>query len=639
MADRTPAPGAGSGALPALISLGQHLVGARHPDTIAGLLAATLRTLLDPASLLIVLADGEPPTRRVAYAHNIANPLPDDPLIDLAFKGPRAIPRDVAGAPTPVASWVGAPIRGAAGRTIGAVSIGSGTPGRYGDRDLETVTAVLGQGAIALENSRLLELLSDGKREWEQTVDAVSEAFCVIDANGRVLRANRAFGTFARTPVTALAGRPWVSLLPPEWTGPIARAVAAPEMGGVDLVADGRLYSVTALPFRDEADTLVLVFADQTDKKRLQEQLIQSEKMSAIGQLIAGVAHDLNNPLASVVGFADYLLETEKNAPSHLLEPLRAIQQEAVRAAGIVHNLLSFARKQDRRRRSQPIGPVIEATLLLLNNQLMACKVESHLRQEPDLPDVRLDGNQLQQVFVNLINNAAQAIQAAGRTGNIWIDVTRWLDGVAVVIEDDGPGVPDALAERIFEPFFTTKPEGAGTGLGLSICQGIVREHGGRIVLCKRAGAGAGAAFRVDLPGTSTPGQEPMEAKPADTGTLNILVVDDEPHILHYMRATLEAWGHRVAVAADGQEALLRARAEPYDVIITDVRMPRFGGREFYEALHRERPEIASRVIFSTGDTVRGDTLRFLESLDRPYLNKPFSLAQLRSALGAATQA
>jgi len=262
--------------------------------------------------------------------------------------------------------------------------------------------------------------------------------------------------------------------------------------------------------------------------------------------------------------------------------------------------------------------------------------VEGHLRLEPDLPEVRVDGNQMQQVFVNLINNAAQAIQASGREGGIWIDATRWLDGVAVIIEDDGPGVPEPLAEKIFEPFFTTKPEGQGTGLGLSICQGIVREHGGRITLCKRAGRGA--AFRVDLPGASTPGHVPQEATPADTGSLGILVVDDEPHILHYMRATLEAWGHRVAVAADGQEGLLRARTEPYDVIITDVRMPHFGGRELYEALHRERPALAAKVIFSTGDTVRGDTLEFLESLDRPYLHKPFSLAQLRSALGAATQ-
>ncbi|MBI4421347.1 MAG: response regulator [Gemmatimonadetes bacterium] len=356
--------------------------------------------------------------------------------------------------------------------------------------------------------------------------------------------------------------------------------------------------------------------------------------MSAIGQLIAGVAHDLNNPLASVVGFADYLVESEQNAPPHLREPLRAIQQEAERAASIVKNLLTFARKQDRRRRAQPVGPVLEATLLLLRNQLMACKVESHLWVQPDLPDVVIDANQIQQVFVNLVNNATQAVQASRVGGRVWLLASRWLDGVAVTVEDDGPGIADQIADKIFDPFFTTKPEGQGTGLGLSICQGIIREHGGRITLGKRSGGGA--SFRVELPGGRPSGSHAAAPAGAAPGRLRVLVVDDEPHILHYMRATLEAWGHTVALAADGNEGLARAQRESFDVIISDVRMPHVGGREFYEALRHTRPDLATRVIFSTGDTIRGDTLAFLESLGRPYLHKPFSLAELRSALGAA---
>jgi two-component system NtrC family sensor kinase len=356
--------------------------------------------------------------------------------------------------------------------------------------------------------------------------------------------------------------------------------------------------------------------------------------MSAIGQLIAGVAHDLNNPLASVVGFADYLVESEKNAPPHLLEPLRAIQQEAERAASIVRNLLSFARKQDRRRRSQPVGPILEATLLLLRNQLMACKVESTLTIDPGLPDVIVDANQVQQVFVNLINNAAQAIQATGVLGNVWIRASQWLDGVAITFEDDGPGIAESIAPKVFEPFFTTKPDGQGTGLGLSICHGIVTEHGGRITLARRPQGGA--LFRVELPGGTPSESNPVAATPADTGRLRVLVVDDEPHILHYMQATLEAWGHWVELAADGAEGLDRSRTRPFDVIITDIRMARVGGREFFETLRKEKPDLASRVVFSTGDTVRGDTLSFLESLGRPYLHKPFSLAELRSALGIA---
>jgi len=191
----------------------------------------------------------------------------------------------------------------------------------------------------------------------------------------------------------------------------------------------------------------------------------------------------------------------------------------------------------------------------------------------------------------------------------------------------------EALAAQVFEPFFTTKPEGEGTGLGLSISQGIVREHGGRIMLSSEEENGS--VFTVQLPLATLP---PAPVQDADPKTpikrLRVLVVDDEPHILHYMRATLEAWGHIPVVASDGAEALAVAADEAFDLVISDLRMPRLSGREFYEELARRRPELAARLVFSTGDTVRGDTLAFLESLDRPYLHKPFSLAELRNLLG-----
>jgi CheY-like chemotaxis protein len=262
----------------------------------------------------------------------------------------------------------------------------------------------------------------------------------------------------------------------------------------------------------------------------------------------------------------------------------------------------------------------------------MAQRVEALIEVEPDLPMPDIDPNQIQQVFVNLINNAAQAIASTGRPGTIVVRARRWLDGVAIDIIDDGPGMSESLAGQVFEPFFTTKPEGEGTGLGLSISQGIVKEHGGRIMLSTEEGHGS--TFTVQLP-LSTREEEP----PTDTDAelhprrLRVLVVDDEPHILHYMRATLEAWGHIPVVAADGEQGLALASREHFDLIISDLRMPRFGGREFYEELVRLNPDMASRLVFSTGDTVRGDTLAFLETLDRPYLHKPFSLAELRTLL------
>ncbi len=630
--------------LPRLTTLAQELAGAFRPATVIELVARALADLLTPDRLSVILLDAE--TNRLAVTYD-THPVPartDDPLLQLALRrGPLAFPKDVReearrrGADLsepPPGSWVGAPLI-AAGRTMGAVSLSSERAAALGKPELSLVTTVLAQAAIALENARLVELLSSAKREWEKTVDAISQAICIVDAHGTVRRANRVFADLIHTAVTAIPGRPWLGLLPPAWSDPVARAIAEPSANTVEIRAGDHVLLLTAIPMA-EPGSAVLVFEDQTERRRLQEQLIQSEKMSAIGQLIAGVAHDLNNPLASVVGFSDFLAEAAEIPPS-LREPLQVIRQEAERAANIVKNLLSFARTQGGERTRQGVRALLESTLVLLRNQLMTHKVEATLEVEPGLPDLEVSPNQIKQVFVNLINNACQAIASDAPSGRIWITAKRAHEGVAVSVTDSGPGMTEEVAAHVFEPFFTTKPEGEGTGLGLSICQGIVREHGGRITVETRPGGGA--SFTVQLPIRSAAAHPPAApAPPPESRHLNILVVDDEPHILHYMRATLESWGHTVEVASDGTYALERALAGQFDVIICDLRMPHLSGRDMYTKLTREDPRVAERVIFATGDTVRGDTLQFLERLGRPYLHKPFTLAELRAALGHAAQ-
>ena len=623
--------------------LAQELAGAFRPTSVIDLVARALTELLKPDRLSVVLLDAESNRLAVTYDTNAVAARTDDPLLQLALRrGPLAFPRDVGeearrrgaelGGETP-GSWIGAPLV-AAGRTMGAVSISSDRAGALGRPELTLVSLVLAQGAIALENARLVELLSSAKREWEKTVDAISQAICIVDAHGTVRRANRVFAELIQVPVTAIPGRPWLGLLPPAWSDPVARAIAEPSVTSAEIRVGERALLLTTIPMA-EPGSAVLVFEDQTERRRLQEQLIQSEKMSAIGQLIAGVAHDLNNPLASVVGFSDFLAEA--GVPASLEEPLQVIRQEAERAATIVKNLLSFARSQEGERARQPIQQLLESTLVLLRNQLMAHKVEATLDVESGLPDVEVNANQIKQVFVNLINNACQAIAADAPSGRIWISAKRAQDVIAVSVTDSGPGIPDDVAARVFEPFFTTKPEGEGTGLGLSICQGILKEHGGRLTLESRPGSGA--TFTVELPvGVPAVRAEPAPAPRGESRPLRILVVDDEPHILHYMRATLESWGHSVEVASDGAYALERALAGPFDVIICDLRMPHLSGRDMYMKLARQDPRVAERIIFATGDTVRGDTLQFLDGLGRPYLHKPFTLAELRAALGHAAK-
>jgi two-component system NtrC family sensor kinase len=568
----------------------------------------------DPARLVPMAARGDPP------------PAPVDPFIEQVQQAGRVVR-------TESPARMGAPLE-AAGHTMGCLVVSGKRPGAYAAAAEPVLAAVAAQVTLALQNTQLFSLLSAGKREWEEMVDAIGHAICIVDGRGLIRRANRSFAVLTGTPVTALPGRPWPVLLPQPWIEPIRAAIGTPGIGGaIEIRHERRLYSASALALKGEDDeSAVLIIEDHTETRRLQELLIQSEKLSAIGQLIAGVAHELNNPLASVLGFADYLVEGGE-VPAHLAEPLRVIQQEAQRAAVIVKNLLSFARRQERDRRQLAIGTVLERTIALLRNQLLGLHVEIELSVDPDLPEIDGHFNQLQQVFLNLANNAAQAIASTGRPGGgrVVVHARRRLDGVVVDVTDDGPGIPEALHQRVFEPFFTTKPEGEGTGLGLSICVGIVKEHGGRITL--QSAPGRGATFAVELPAACvTPPAAPVpEARSPSAG--RILLVDDEPHILHYMRATLTAWGHQVDVATDGEEAIDRALEGDYDLIITDVRMPHLGGRELYERLRRDAPQVAARVVFSTGDTVRDDTMTFLEQAGRPVLHKPFKLAELRQAL------
>jgi two-component system NtrC family sensor kinase len=626
-------------------AFGQELAGTLRRASVIDLLMRHIRESLGPAEIALALFHRDTDAQAFSQAWPPGRPDRGALLELVERRGPLILPDglgplveqgDLPPQTDGAGSWLVSPFV-ARGRVTGAVAI-CGEPGRFGTPALRLLEGLVSQASIALESARLVDLHDDGRRSWQEVVDAISPALCIVDRGGRIRRANRAFADLVNAPPASLIGRPWLAFVPPEWAVDLQRALDQQGAGReVDLRTGERTYAVTAVPITStDRSALVLLFDDQTERRRLQDQLIQSEKMSAIGQLIAGIAHDLNNPLASVVGFADFLREVP-HVPPALREPLTVIQEEAERASNIVKNLLSFARKQEHQRRPTALRPLLDATFVLLRNQFMAQRVEASIEVEPDLPMPDIDPNQIQQVFVNLLNNAAQAIASTGRPGSIQVRARRWLDGVAVDVIDDGPGMSEALAAQVFEPFFTTKPEGEGTGLGLSISQGILREHGGRIMLATEEGRGS--TFTVQLPlATRPPSPAPDVGAGTPTKRLRVLVVDDEPHILHYMHATLEAWGHIPVVARDGREGLELAGQEQFDLVISDLRMPELGGREFYEELAQRHPELAARLVFSTGDTVRGDTLAFLESLDRPYLHKPFSLAELRSLLAAVAR-
>jgi two-component system NtrC family sensor kinase len=399
-----------------------------------------------------------------------------------------------------------------------------------------------------------------------------------------------------------------------------------------------RTISITySTPQKDE-EVLCLI-RDVTDQKMLQEQLIQSEKMSAIGQLVSGVAHELNNPLAGISAFAQLLL-AEKRFPPDQRTAAETIYSEARRASRIVQNLLTFARQHKAEKVLTAINQVLDDTLELRGYELRVRGIDVRREYEEPLDETMADAHQLQQVFLNLITNAEQAMeQREGQHHQLTVRTRRNGDSVRIEIEDTGGGIPPNLIERIFNPFFTTKPTGSGTGLGLSISLGIVREHEGRI--WAENSPSSGARFIVELPVIKP--RPSGEARPAphvhsanENDRLRVLVVDDEASVRVSLQRYLTGRGHQVETTASGQDALNRLRVVRYDAVILDMRMPDLSGEQLFERLRSSDPGHAERVIFTTGDLVNEQMRRFLDGTGRPCVPKPFEFASFDQVLPAA---
>lgn len=369
--------------------------------------------------------------------------------------------------------------------------------------------------------------------------------------------------------------------------------------------------------------------------ERTQGQLLQAEKLSAIGELVAGVAHELNNPLTAVVGYAQLLLETCEDP--EVREDLERINREAQRSARIVQNLLAFARQQSSEKHTIELGQVLDKAIDLLAYQLQVNNI-SLVRQLAPEPMITLgDRYQLQQVFLNLITNAYQAMHKAYGRGTLTIRTER-VDGdlARIYFADDGPGVPPEIANRVFDPFFTTKDVGEGTGLGLSICLGIVQEHEGRIWLDTEVERGATFVIELPLDGEEPPLQEEQpQSALARYQDLSVLVIDDEPEIVLLLQRVLEAEGCDVVAANGGHEALDALSKDAFDLVICDLKMPGVGGRDIFDYLAEHRPELVERIIFTTGDTVSSDSWAFLQETQQPFISKPFKPQTVLTQVGA----
>lgn len=369
--------------------------------------------------------------------------------------------------------------------------------------------------------------------------------------------------------------------------------------------------------------------AAEAEIRRQREALHQNEKLTALGSLLAGVAHELNNPLSVVVGYSSMLRELAQDDATR--QRAERVHAAAERCARIVKTFLAMARSRPPKRGPVAINEVIEDALDLAGYGLRTADVEITREFGADLPQIWGDSDQLHQVFTNLIVNAQQALLQAAPPRHLRLRTTRQGNELRVEIEDNGPGIDDDVQTRIFEPFFTTKPQGVGTGVGLSVCHGIVAAHEGRIAVASRPGKGT--RFVVTLPVRSdmlAAGERPAPALVSPITSGRVLVVDDEREIGELVAEHLRRDGLFVEVVTSGRAALARLESRTFDLVISDLRMPDLDGPALLDVLRQRHPQLASRLVLITGDALRAEVNTVIQEANLPVFEKPLDLVALR---------
>jgi signal transduction histidine kinase len=419
----------------------------------------------------------------------------------------------------------------------------------------------------------------------------------------------------------------------------------------------GRFYGTLVLdnlqshrPYPPEAETLLRIFAEQAGQlveqallldqlRQTNAQLIEAEKLASLGRFIASIAHEINNPLTAVLGYAEFL--GQANLSEEALEMLGQLRLGAERVRTIVRNLQLFARQQKSGMGQVNLNLLVEQTITLKRGDLTLDEVSVTLALDPDVPYTWGDGGQLSQVLLNLLVNAQHALglRPPPRALTVATALAAGPDGPRILLRvaDNGPGIAPEVRPHIFEPFYSTKPAGAGTGLGLSICQAIVAEHGGAILV--ESALNIGTTFTVELPLRITPqGAPPAPVAPparaAAPRGLRVLLIDDDPTVVDVVLRSLEVT-NTVLVANNGQDGLRLAGDGSYDLLLCDLRMPGMGGLELYGRLVVAHPELARRLLFISGDTSSPATTQALRATGRPLLSKPFRPEELYAAIAA----
>ncbi len=373
------------------------------------------------------------------------------------------------------------------------------------------------------------------------------------------------------------------------------------------------------------------------EREIIMDQLIQAEKLSSIGTLVSGIAHELNNPLTGVIGYTEILMSNEK-LPGEVKSDLEKVYREANRCVRIVKNLLTFARRYKAEKGAVNINEILQSALDLIGYQFKANNIQIITDFDNTIPAIHGDPQQLQQAFLNIIINAYQAMYEHKKGKSLIIKTgTIGNNSIAVSFKNDGPPIPEEHKLKIFDPFFTTKGVGKGTGLGLSITHGIIKDHGGSITaknIVDSTGSCEGVVFTAMLPiiKASEKTKEVSEAPPRKVPAKRILIAEDEDSIRDLMKRVIEKDGHTVRLSANGMEAIEEIKNYDFDIVISDLKMPDIDGITLYEKAIKIKPGLQKRFVIFTG-TIDMAVIAFAEKTGNRYLQKPFKHTDLKKLL------
>lgn len=560
------------------------------------------------------------------------------------------------------------------GRELGFMSVVLASERTFDPTEIESFSLFADEAALAWRNAELYNSLRESERRYRNLIDNAIDIIFILDTEGRFVSFNKRAEQITGYKAEDWIGRTFGEIIGPNelpgalerWSQDVKCSSVTPitirnasgeymhiEINSSRIEEEGQWKGMMCIArdvtadvareneFRKLHESVVetnrKLEESMTKLKATQAKLIQTEKLSALGELISGIAHELNNPLTGIMGYSQFLLESLSDHKAR--ESIQKINREAVRCKRIMQNLLGFARQQKPQKRIVDVNAIVQSVIDLREYHVRSDGIRLDVKLSGDQPQVVGDFHQLQQALLNIINNAHQAIKDKRKGEKIEVEtrIEEREKCAYIRVADDGPGIAPEDLPRIFDPFFTTKEVGQGTGLGLSAAYGIIQEHCGHIAV--DSAPGKGASFQIRLPQAEactetlvTPPDKPL-VRQSGSEMPRALVVDDEEVIIDLLTDILDQMNMSVERACNGEEAFQKVVAEKFDFVICDLKMPGMDGKTLYYKIQEIRPELSKRMILCTGDTLDKDFNAFRASTHCKFLEKPFLIEDLKAAI------